>query len=84
MGLESNPAAPYRAIDRLTTDHGKEPNWPASAGFLLCEVKMKLETVFVNRDGVKVMINKSDFDAAKDKLWDDKPVIQRKQKSEEK
>ena len=45
---------------------------------------MKLEIVFVNRDGVKVMINKSDFDAAKDKLWDDKPVIQRKQKSEEK
>ena len=46
---------------------------------------MKLETIFVNRGGAKVMINKSDFDAAKDKLWTDKPVIQqRKQKSSEK
>jgi hypothetical protein len=33
----------------------------------------KIETVFVNREGVKVMINKSDLKAS-DKLWSDAPV----------
>lgn len=30
---------------------------------------MKLETVSVDRDGVEVIINKSDFDPKADKLW---------------
>lgn len=33
---------------------------------------MKLETVSVDRDGVEVIINKSDFDPKKDTLWGDK------------
>lgn len=33
---------------------------------------MALETVTVDRGGQPVRINKSDFDPAKDTLWDDK------------
>jgi len=29
----------------------------------------KVETVEVNRDGTKVIVNKSDFDPSTDKLW---------------
>lgn len=31
-----------------------------------------IETVEVNRNGVKVIINKSDFDPKKESLWSDK------------
>jgi len=33
-----------------------------------------LPTVFVDRNGQKVMVNASDFDPKKDKEWSDKPI----------
>lgn len=33
-----------------------------------------LPTVFVDRNGQKVMVNASDFDPKKDKEWNNKPI----------
>lgn len=40
---------------------------------------MKLETVFIDRNGVKVMINKSDLTDT-DKLWVDDPEAEEPKK----
>jgi hypothetical protein len=34
---------------------------------------MYIETIFVNRDGVKVIVNKSDFNPEIEKIWSDGP-----------
>lgn len=36
---------------------------------------MRIPTVFINRGGVKVMINASDYRLGSDTLWSDKPAL---------
>ncbi len=68
MGLEGHAAAPHRAAAALSDNGGRGLEWPRLLA-LTPETRMRLPTLTVDRDGQPVVINASDFDPRRERLW---------------